>query len=385
MSGTLSFVTRHVLAAGYFVAVTAVVSLLLCRAWIRLANRLGVVDRPGPRKIHAEPVPTMGGVAFFAAFSLVLWGHVGAGLLFGEEAWFRSAVPEALAAYVPYLRESLPRLAALYGGAAAVFLVGLLDDLRDLSVAARLAVQFLAAGAAVLLGVVPDIAWLPRWVEVAGTAVWLMAVMNAFNFLDGADGLAAGVGAIITILVAALLLQGYQPQGMFVAAIFAGALLGFLVPNFHPARVFMGNCGSFLIGYVCGVLAILSSLIRAPSTLYPVLSPFLLLALPFYDLLSVLFIRYRLQKPLTKGDRFHFVHRLLRIGMTHRQAVYLIYVVTAALSVNALLLPGLTTVRSVVVIVQFAATVGVLVVLERVARAAELRRLNEQRNGARPE
>ena len=173
------------------------------------------------------------------------------------------------------------------------------------------------------------------------TAVWIVAIANAFNLLDNMDGLSSGVAAIVSGLLAVIVFRQGQLFTAFIFVALAGSLLGFLPYNWYPSKIFMGDAGSLFVGYMLGTLTIVSSYItRESPTSIPVIIPLLILSVPIYDTLSVVYIRWREHRPLFVGDKRHFSHRLVALGMRQTQAVFFIYVVTLTVGVAAILLPG---------------------------------------------
>jgi len=337
-----------------------------------VARRAGFVDHPGARKIHAQPIALGGGAAFF----LVASGMMAAGVLFA--LW---QVRTGVAPWLPeVLREHIPGIAAraelvffvLLGG-AVLFLVGLLDDLWDLSPWTRLTAQAVVIGA---LYFVSDELRVTAFVgspaiSFVYTVFWIIAMTNAFNLLDNMDGLSAGVAVVASVvfLVVAALTQQY-----FLAAtllVFAGSLVGFLLFNFPPATLFMGDAGSTFIGYMLGVLTTLFTF-YAPgwghNPLAAIVVPLVILAVPIYDTLSVVVIRLAGGKSIFSGDKNHFSHRLVALGMSRRSAVLTIYLVTLAVGCLAPLLLKLETGMALLVLTNVALTLVLIWLLEHTGR-----------------
>jgi UDP-GlcNAc:undecaprenyl-phosphate GlcNAc-1-phosphate transferase len=329
-----------------------------------LARRYGVIDDPGPRKIHGRPTPRLGGVAVFAAFTaVVLIGYFEVPIL-SRLPW----VETHLAGPVAMLQEAYRvqgKLMALVLGAAIAFGVGLLDDLLGgrFRVGVKLAGQILAALVLVVGGIRTDfLVYEP--LNVAFTFVWVVGVTNAFNLLDNMDGLSAGVAfvASLVLLANAWLLGEFFISLVLVA--FMGSLLGFLVYNWHPASIFLGDCGSLFIGFVLASLTILQRFVsHASSTYFPVLMPVLVLALPILDTATVVFIRLREGRPIYVGDSRHLSHRLVSLGMTPPLAVLTIYLMTLGIGLGAVGLAHADLVRALLILVQALAVVAVVLVL----------------------
>ena len=284
-----------------------------------LAEQLGAVDLPGGRRIHEQPTPRMGGLAIAAGF-------------FGAALFFA--------------RLSGPILALLLGGALVV-LMGAADDARGLSPLWKLALQSLAALTAMRCGVRIEALSLPSAAlpflplgRLSGpvTLLWLVGCTNAVNLIDGLDGLAAGVSLISSLtLFEAALLAG-EPNAALLLAALAGACLGFLPRNVHPAEIFMGDAGSQFLGFVLGCVSVIGTLKLQTALTFSV--PLLALSLPLADTACAFFRRLlRGQSPF-RADRGHFHHRLLALGFSQRQAALLLYGASALSGLAALFLAG---------------------------------------------
>jgi len=291
-----------------------VIALALTPAIGSLARRIGAVDEPGERRLNELPIPRLGGIAlFFAVF-----------------------VP-ALA----FLDLSKPERAILIGAGIATA-VGAIDDVRELLWWQKLSGQVLAAGVTAGLGVYVDhftfpvigVGALPKWLGIALTILWIVAIMNMVNFLDGLDGLAAGVCAIsaVTFCLIALSLDRGQPA--ILSAIVFGAALGFLRHNFYPARIFMGDSGALLLGFVLAAISVEGLLKTAAAV--ALAFPLLVLAIPIIDTSFVVAKRIKHGKPIYSADRFHLHHRFLDRGFTQRQAVVTMYIWCSTLAGAAL-------------------------------------------------
>jgi UDP-GlcNAc:undecaprenyl-phosphate GlcNAc-1-phosphate transferase len=274
----------------------------------RVALRLGAVDRPAERKLHTTPMPLLGGVAVYGAV-------VGSLLLFPE-------------------RKEVVQLAGIVIGASWVSLLGLWDDRRGMHPTLKLIGQ--AAAGAVLIAVGIQVALpLPAWANIALTLLWVVGITNAFNLLDNMDGLSSGAGAVAAacFLLMAAMNDQYLVSGL--AAGVLGACLGFLVYNFNPATIFMGDSGSLFLGFV---LAALGIKLRFPANTNWVtwMVPVLVLGVPVFDTTLVIVSRLRRgTNPLTTPGKDHLSHRLVRLGWTEREAVLLLYLIGCALGAVA--------------------------------------------------
>jgi UDP-GlcNAc:undecaprenyl-phosphate/decaprenyl-phosphate GlcNAc-1-phosphate transferase len=282
----------------------------------RLARRLGVIHHPRDRDLHDRPVPGLGGLAILAA-----------------------AVVAALV-FLPWNTETR----GIVGGALAIAVVGAIDDWRDggLHPFVKLAGQFAAAAIPVAGGVYVDHVTLPfvdpvQLSETAGralTLVGMVAVMNVVNFTDGADGLAAGVCTIAAGTFAIIALSFPRYDAGVLAALTAGAALGFLWHNFHPASIFMGDAGSNLLGLLLACVAIQGVLKTA--AVVALFFPLLILAVPALDATFVVAKRIKYRRPVYSADRWHFHHRFANIGFSQRRTVLYLYGWTLSLAALAL-------------------------------------------------
>jgi UDP-GlcNAc:undecaprenyl-phosphate GlcNAc-1-phosphate transferase len=257
----------------------------------------------------------------------------------------------------------------------ALHVLGLIDDARALGPYGKLAVQLgVTAGFVAIFDVRAvtflDNLGLGRWPSVLVTVLWIGTITNAFNFLDNMDGLSAGVAAVCTtaFLVTALLIGQW-----FVAATLAvlmGAVLGFLAWNFPPAKIFMGDSGSLVIGFILGVLTVRTTFVPPGTDLaagwYAIFAPLIVLAVPLYDFLVVTVIRLARGHSPFRGDTNHFSHRLVARGMSRRTAVLCIYLVTASTSASAIVLTQVRgTLAAVLIFGQTVLVLGLVALLEQ--------------------
>ncbi len=286
-------------------AVTALaIIVLLTPAVGGMARRLGILAQPDEsRRLHTMPIPLLGGLGLF----------------------FAIIVPAL--AFLHFGRETR----GLLLGAAVATTVGAIDDFRGLRWWEKLGGQLSAAGIATGFGIYVDhftfpflgVQTLPTWVGIPLTMFWIVAIMNMVNFLDGMDGLAAGVCGIAAASFSVIALSLGKPDAAIISAIVFGATLGFLRHNFYPARIFMGDSGSLLLGYLLAAVAV-QGLLKTAATVALFL-PLLVLAVPILDTGFVVARRLKYRQPIYAADRTHLHHRFVNIGFSQRRAAAYIY------------------------------------------------------------
>jgi UDP-GlcNAc:undecaprenyl-phosphate GlcNAc-1-phosphate transferase len=332
---TFPFDVYLLAAAGSFLAAFA--SLPLWRKW---CLRIGLMDDPGRRKIHDQPIPLAGGLAVMTGLALPLL----AGLLV---LWWQAGNPvgplkpldsQAVARLAHGFHRREYELAGILIGALGMLIVGVLDDKHELRPSTKfigqLVIAFLvaASGARITL-FVHNLLF-----SYAITMLWILTVINAFNFMDNMNGLCAGLGAIGAWCFAIIAAADGQYLVALTAFLTFGALVGFLPHNFPRARAFLGDAGSHLIGYLLAVLAILPHFytVQRPRHL-AVLIPLLVLAVPLLDMAWVVLLRWQRGQHFYQGDTNHLSHRLERRGLTRTQTVMLIWALAAGLGAVACL------------------------------------------------
>ena len=324
---------------------SGVSSYVLTPFVIRLAIRWGAVDHPGARKVHHKVMPRMGGLAVFLAFCAP-W--VGLYLIDNPVS----------AAF----RDFEKRFAGMIVASTAMLLLGIYDDIKGADAAKKFLVQVMAALGLWMCGVRIDDIALPwgltltqDWINLPLTVFWIVGVTNAINLLDGIDGLVTGVTAVMAICLAVInILSGNILIALLTLSL-AGACLGFLPYNHSPARVFLGDTGSLTIGMMLAVIGIFSLFHEGRQTAGPLLSvPLILFGLPLFDTLRVMVQRIARGKSMFEADQNHVHHRLLEMGMNHRQAAWTLYAVAAGLGATAILLSRLEHGRQLIFSVIFA-------------------------------
>jgi len=305
------------------VAGAFLLNLLILPLVLRLAHRHKWYDRPDSRKIHTGLIPRMGGPGLFLSFIL-------------------ASVLAALA--VPWLtggRLLEPRLVALFGGMAIVHLVGLYDDFKSLRVIWKFLLELAAAAIITSGGFLIRSITLPYVGSISLglaayplTIAWLVGIANAMNLIDGMDGLAGGIGAFAAAAMGAIALLQGSAQGAVLAFALLGALLAFLLFNFPPARIFMGDSGSLFLGLTLAALPLAGGIPRS-AAFGSLIVPVTLLTLPILDTATAILRRLRHRRSIISPDKQHIHHKLLAMGLSERQILTVIYGMCAYLAVVA--------------------------------------------------
>jgi UDP-N-acetylmuramyl pentapeptide phosphotransferase/UDP-N-acetylglucosamine-1-phosphate transferase len=313
-------------------AVAMLLTALIVPVVRRYGLRWGLIDAPDPRKQHTRPMVRLGGVGIVLGFSLAL-----------TLTWLLGGFAELEASKDQLIWTTL-------AGCLCFFVIGLADDLFALPPLPRLVLQLgvslVAWSEGVRIGTIElPFAWgpqaatllaLPDWLSLLATVIWLVGITNAINWLDGLDGLAAGVSGIAAVGLLSVSFSLHQPAAGLLAAALAGSCLGFLRHNFNPARIFMGDGGSYFLGFALAAISIVGP--AKGLTSVSLLLPLLILSLPLADMSAVIMGRLSDGHSPFYPDRRHLHHRLLRTGLSHRRTVLVIYAFTQWLASLALVL-----------------------------------------------
>ncbi|MBF7023602.1 glycosyltransferase family 4 protein [Staphylococcus kloosii] len=291
-----------------------IVSLILTPIIIKVSQKMDIVDKPNYRKVHTKPVSVLGGTVILFSFLLGIWlGH-------------------------PIETEVKP----LVIGSVLIYLVGLIDDIYDLKPIIKLIGQIVAALVVVYYGVTIDFISLPIGptihfgiLSVPITIIWIVAITNAINLIDGLDGLASGVSAIALATIGFIAILQANIFIIMICSVLIGALLGFLCFNFHPAKIFLGDSGALLIGFIVGFLSLLGF---KNITFVSLFFPIVILAVPFIDTLFAMIRRVKKGQHIMQADKSHLHHKLLDLGYSHRQTVLLIYSIAILFSLSSIIL-----------------------------------------------
>ncbi len=308
------------------------ISLLLTPVIIGVARRAGFMVQPREDRWHTKPTALLGGIGIFVAFAVAFWVFFpGWQVRPGPGFWGVILSANPLKAPTPSV------LPGLFGCAAAMFLIGLADDLRPLRPQLKFILQLLVAIAAVIIGIqVKIIPW--ALLAIPLTLFWLAGITNAVNILDNMDGLAPGTALIAAVFLAFFAHLGGNQAVALAAAVLAGAVLGFLPYNFNPARVFMGDCGSLFLGFTLAALAIVGTWQNVTHLVLTLIIPLAVLVVPIFDTALVSFERSRAGRSIAQGGRDHSSHRLVFLGLSERRAVIVLLAISFLFGLGALLL-----------------------------------------------
>ncbi|MGC4377990.1 MraY family glycosyltransferase [Fictibacillus sp. Mic-4] len=295
---------------------------------IRIARLLNATDKPNHRKVHDKVMPRWGGIGIFAG---VLVGYFLSGLYHIQ-------------------------LTGIIIGAVLILIIGVLDDKYTLSAKAKLLGQFCAAVIVASTGLNVDLITIPLIgqfqlgsLDFIATIVWIITITNIINLIDGLDGLAAGVSVIITSTIA--FIAGTHGHMLIVAmsVILIGSTLGFLVYNFHPAKIFMGDAGSLFLGYSISIISLLG--LYKSVTLFSFVVPIIILGVPVFDTLYAIVRRIANRKPIAAPDKGHLHHRLLKMGFSHQATVLMIYALSIIFSAAAVLFQATSLWGSITIVI----------------------------------
>lgn len=329
----------------------------------KYAPRLGLMDMPGERKVHTKVIPRGGGIAIF--FGVLVSYILGYFLIqFCSEAF------PAWAKFAQIPDHAWKDIFSIVAGGMVIFATGLMDDLYDLRPRTKLAVEILVALGLVFCDIRATIFVESYAFSLIVSCFWIILITNSFNLLDNMDGLSSGVAMIVGILFLVVAVQTGQWMIAFLLVGLLGAILGFFCYNFPPASIFMGDCGSLFLGYMMSVLTIHATFYQSTS-IYPVALPIVLLSVPLFDTFTVVVLRIQVGSSIFKGDKRHFSHRLVKLGMTPYQAVFTIYLVTLATGLGALLLYQTDLFGSIVILIQTLGILSIIYILESPVRKAE--------------
>lgn len=348
----ITFETNSIWIQRFLLAFCAslLLSLIFTPISIAVLKKLNIMDIPNERKIHKQPVPRMGGFAIYAAF----------------------VIPMLFLMYFDYPQEGV-----IIGGGIAL-LIGAVDDIWGVPAIVKLIVLFALTLLIWRYGVITSLPFKQylglndQIMNLAVTMLWLTGVTSAFNALDHMDGLAGGVAVIAAIAYLAVSVQTEQMFWGLVSICLVGSLLGFLCYNSHPAKVFMGDSGSFFLGFCLAAVGIMGGWSRSP--IKSAVVPIAVLSLPIFDLVFVIIARIlngttkSLRESITYCGKDHLGHRFVKIGLSHPNAVRMAYLVSATVAISALMIRHANYWQSFLLLIQIALIYIILIILTHLAR-----------------
>ncbi|WAA09691.1 MraY family glycosyltransferase [Fervidibacillus albus] len=313
-------------------------SVLLVPLVKQLAIKIGAVDCPNERKVHTKVMPRLGGLAIFISF------------IIGSTLFIHD----------------VERIFPIVAGSSLIITLGILDDKYQLSAMVKFFGQIGAAIITILGGIQMEYITLFSgeilqfgFFTIPLTIFWIVGITNAINLIDGLDGLAAGVSSIALFTIFGLSLSMGNFLVALISILLLGGTLGFLIFNFHPAKIFMGDTGSLFLGYMISVLSILG--FTKSVTFFSLIIPIIILAIPIIDTLFAIVRRLVHKKPLSAPDKNHIHHSLMKLGYTHRQTVVIIYMMSGLFNLAAVLFTNSTVLGSVLVLVTLLILIEVIV------------------------
>lgn len=350
--------------AGYLAA--ALLSLIFVRICVSVAPRLGFVDLPmhEAHKRHRNSTPVMGGAGMFLAWLITILGGLAVST-FGS-SFFSSEIQGFFAG----INSLWTPLAVILTGTTLVTVLGMADDRKAMKALPKFIGQAIVAGATAAAGMRISFLHQIPGANFIITTLWIMTLMNAMNFFDNMDGLAAGAALIAAFFMTFVAAYRCQYFVATLAAVTCGVATGFLCWNAPPARIFMGDGGSHFLGYILSILAIMTTF-YLPSenpTPAPIFIPMLILSVPLLDAIVVVIIRLKLGVPIYKGDNRHISHRFVNLGLSRPRAVLLVLLLCLAVGIASMTLLWLPLAGALLILAQFAVIFALILIIQLSAK-----------------
>ena len=307
--------------------ITMALTIIITPLIIRLANKLGVVDKPNDRKKHNGHIPLLGGLAIF--------------------------IPVVIG--IIYLQPEHNSLVGVYIGATIILITGIVDDVFNIKPVMKLSAQLVATIAVLSSGLMIEKLTIPFFGSVdlgifsyVITILWIVGITNAMNLIDGLDGLATGVAAIAFSSILIMAIGDGVTVVIYLSAIFLASLLGFLIFNFHPAKIFLGDTGSMFIGFSLAIISMLG--LFKNVTIFSFIVPIIVLTIPIFDTIFAIIRRALSKQHIMTADRKHIHYVLLEMGFGHKTTVLIIYAFSAFFGVMAIIFTNATMILSFVIL-----------------------------------
>lgn len=351
-------------SALYLFLFATICSIIFIPVSMWLSNKFHVLDYPIGNKTHRKPMPLLGGFTIISALLATVGINLGLKYL--------SDIYPIIYNYIPWIKnhvfdinpDGLMQLLIIMCGGIIIFIVGLLDDSIFFGIKGRLFSEFIVAGFVVYLGIKPDLYGIPNFISWPVTILWIVGLTNSFNLIDGMDGISGGVAFISAMLMAAFCFMTDQIMVAFLLITLCGSIIGFLKANWHPAKIYMGSCGSLFLGYMLATIPLSVAFMQEGSNMSAVFMPVLILSVPIYDTTSVMFIRLWNRRSPFAPDHNHIFHRIHRLGLSTKQVVLIIYLLTFAVGLSSMLLMYASMWEALLIVVHVIAMYGVFVILE---------------------
>lgn len=353
------------LLAGSFVVSATLTALVR-----QVSLKRDFVARPAADRFHQSVIPLGGGIAI--SWTIIIFLLAAAGTVkFLLAPGHLNFLGDSIAIHAEGFLGKLNGLMVIIACTLTLHLVGLWDDKKNLGAGIKLFFQFaVAITAAVFANIRVELFIENSFITTALSVLWIVMIMNSFNFLDNMDGLSAGIAAIaVSVLFFAAALSGQLFVGAM-SLIFVGALLGFLVFNFPPAKIFMGDCGSLVIGFFVALITLRTTYYQeaASGEIYAVFMPLIVMAVPLYDFTSVTIIRLLQGKSPFVGDTQHFSHRMKRRGLTDTQTALTLYLATLCTAISSLFLLQVDLLGAILVFVQTLMILAIIAIMEMTSK-----------------
>jgi len=357
----------HLAIASIVLPLAAFVCSVLLTACVRhWAIATDFVSRPREDRYNRNVIALGGGIAIFWTIALFILG--GAGIVkFVIAPGHLAFIDESLAQHTDGFMDKINGLMIVIGAALILHLTGLWDDKKHLGPFVKLAIQFAAAFIAAWFADIRVEMFIEnKLITTILSVFWIVLMINAFNFLDNMDGTSAGIALIATCVLMAAAFRSGQVFVGGMGLVFAGALLGFLAFNFPPAKIFMGDCGSMVVGFFVALLTLRTTYYNpeAGTKLYSVFMPAIVMAVPLYDFISVTVLRLKQGKSPFVGDTQHFSHRLKRRGLSDRQVALTLYLATLCTGLGGVLLQQADALGAILIAAQTAMVLVFIAILE---------------------
>ncbi len=353
------------ISAIYFFIFALGLSLALMPIVNWLSYHFNVLDFPIGKKKQKKPMPLLGGVAVAVAFAATVIIH----LIIKYTIDGSSFLQNTLSFILPYINHTISnsglfQLLIIMSGGAIIFTIGILDDAIFFNIKKRLISEFVVATIVVALGIKPSLGEIPDFITWPITIIWIVGLTNSFNLIDGMDGMAAGIAFISAMLMAVFCFATDQIMIGFLLVTLCGATLGFLKSNWNPAKIYMGSCGALFLGYMLATIPLTVAFMQIGSFNSAIFMPLVILSVPIYDTISVVFIRLWNKRSPFAPDHNHIFHRIQKLGLTIKQVVLVIYLLCFAVGLSAMFLLYAPTWQASLIIIHIIAMYGVFVVLE---------------------